>query len=148
MTGRAPPFEDKYIPEPMSGCWLWLGYVNRDGYGTLTHHGRVYMAHRFSWALHRGEIPSGMLVLHKCDTPACINPDHLFLGTHTDNQADKMRKGRYGQYGEDNNSAKLTEADALFIREDLRKPSVIAKDYGVSRQIVWKIKTRQNWAHL
>jgi hypothetical protein len=157
MTGRAPPFEDKYIPEPMSGCWLWLGSCDDKGYGKGIHGKRRYKAHRQSWIIHRGEIPPGLCVLHKCDVPSCINPDHLWLGTKADNTADMVRKKRNRGWGDgvqpilngrNHPLAKLTEADALFIRDDTRRASVIAKDYGVSRQIVWKIKTHQNWAHI
>jgi hypothetical protein len=75
MPRKAPPFDERYIPEPMSGCFLWLDGVSRRGYGQLKYHGRDYGAHRFSWMLHRGDIPAGMCVLHKCDTPSCVNPD-------------------------------------------------------------------------
>jgi hypothetical protein len=153
---KPTPFEDKYIPEPMSGCWLWLGPYGSLDYGQFTLRGRRYKAHRYSWQVHRGDIPPGMHVLHRCDTPACVNPDHLFLGTQADNNADKVRKERHTGWGRGHPIlngtkhplAKLTDEDVLWIRIDDRKPSLIAKDYGVSRQIVWKIKTRQNWAHL
>ena len=88
-------FESFYIPEPNSGCWLWEGRVDRRGYGRLKEIGRKFLAaHRLSWTLHRSEIPPGMYVLHKCDTPLCVNPDHLFLGTHLDNMRDMVQKGR------------------------------------------------------
>jgi hypothetical protein len=141
-----------YIPEPMSGCWLWLGCVNKDGgYGLLTHHRRQYSAHRFSWLIHRGEIPPEICVLHKCDTPSCINPDHLFLGTTGDNSRDRERKKRgrtSRQFGEDNLQTKLTTDDIQAIRADTRLQREIAKDYGIRQTQVSRIKTRQRWAHL
>jgi len=152
MAWRTPLFNERYIPEPNSGCWLWEGPVDAHGYGS--HHSE--RAHRFSWELHRSEIPAGMCVLHKCDTPTCVNPDHLFLGTLADNNADKVRKGRHTGWGRGHPLlsgtkhplAKLTDEDVLWIRIDPRNSSAVAKDYGVSRQIVWKIKTRQVWTHL
>lgn len=86
-------FHDKYIPEPNSGCWLWIANANRTGYGCLSD-SKQRLAHRISWEIHRGPIPEGLYVLHKCDVPICVNPEHLFLGTHQDNMDDMVRKGR------------------------------------------------------
>ena len=77
-------------------CWLWVGSTNRDGYGRFDSGGKVYKgSHRYSWELSFGEIPNGLLCLHRCDTPACVNPEHLFLGTNQDNTDDKIAKGRF-----------------------------------------------------
>lgn len=84
----------RFIPEPNSGCWLWDGHVDRMGYAVLSIRSRFINGHRVMWEWRNGPIPKGMHVCHKCDVPSCINPDHLFLGTHADNMADKMRKGR------------------------------------------------------
>lgn len=88
-------FHGKYIPEPNSGCWLWTAGVGIGGYGRLwCGAGLTRYAHRFSYELAFGPVPSGMFVCHRCDTPACVNPDHLFLGTHRDNMRDMQQKGR------------------------------------------------------
>ena len=89
------------IPEPNSGCWLWLGSVQGKsgaGHGRLKWHGQTTLAHRLSWEIYRGPIPPGMLVCHTCDMGGCVNPDHLFIGIHADNHADRNRKGRQARY--------------------------------------------------
>lgn len=87
-------FDAAYLPEPMSGCWLWENKLDHKGYGRFKINGKGDRAHRVSWILHRGDIPLGMFVLHKCDVPCCVNPDHLFLGNHIVNMADMVQKGR------------------------------------------------------
>ena len=88
-------FMAKVSPEPTSGCWLWTGGVSGVGYGMISVGKRVVIgAHRASWLLHRGPIPEGMQLCHKCDVRCCVNPDHLFVGTRSDNMQDCLRKGR------------------------------------------------------
>lgn len=84
---------ERSYPEPNTGCWLWSegGLYN---YGVVNLNGVRYMAHRLSWLVFRGDIPPGLCVLHRCDVGECVNPSHLFLGTRTENNADKVRKGR------------------------------------------------------
>jgi hypothetical protein len=87
----------KYVhPEPNSGCWLWVGNAIPHGYGIIRiNKPRTQrLAHRVSWQVHRGDIPTGLCVLHRCDNRLCDNPDHLFLGTQRDNLQDMLRKGR------------------------------------------------------
>jgi hypothetical protein len=89
-------FYRKFVPVPECGCWLWTAHLNSQGYGSflLKNKTREY-SHRFSWLLHKGNVPVGYDVCHKCDTRSCVNPDHLFLGTRKDNMQDCIRKGRF-----------------------------------------------------
>jgi len=142
-------FDECYIPEPNSGCWLWEKSLAAAGYGRIRHGGQRYLAHRYSWTIHRGEIPPGLWVLHKCDTRPCVNPNHLFLGTRDDNAADMAQKGRSrDQHGSKHNMARLTEADVLSIRSDPRLQRVIAAEYGITQSAISQIKRQARWKHL
>lgn len=89
-------FEAKYIPEPNSGCWLWTGALWLNGYGQLKipRTRKNIGAHFASYVLHYGRVAPGIYVCHTCDVPCCVNPEHLFLGTQSDNMRDASRKGR------------------------------------------------------
>lgn len=134
-------FDAKWMPEPNSGCWLWTASVDPMWkYGCILVNGKPERAHRVSWRLYRGEIPAGICVLHQCDTPECVNPDHLFLGTTQDNTIDMLKKGRGGK--------KLTVQQVLAIRADKRRPYLIAKDYGIHQGNVTAIQNKTQWRYV
>lgn len=134
-------------------CWLWTGTILSHGYGQIglghphTHGSKRWRAHRFSWELHNGPIPAGMVVCHKCDVPACVNPAHLFIGTQADNVHDSANKGRKKAWG----LQKLNADDVLVIRAQaargLRQKDIAAA-FGISHNHVSSIVNRKVWAHL
>lgn len=142
-------FEAKYLPEPMSGCWLWTAaYFKSSGYGAFNVDGhKIDCAHRASWRLHRGEIPTGMFVCHRCDVRECVNPDHLFLGTQAQNIADCIDKDRFPML-ERHGGAKLNADTVRAIRASTGRPVDAAKRFGVTANHVRMIRSRQIWFHL
>lgn len=137
-----PRFEENF--EKIDGCWIWKGArkgPKRLEYGAFNARGKSTTAHRFSWYIYKGIIPEGMLVLHKCDVPLCVNPEHLFLGTHLDNERDKIKKGR-GKV-EKLNIERAKEIKNLIAAgmPDMK----IARKYGISYQTVWAIKIGRTW---
>src|SRR5258708_9493686 len=112
------------------GCWEWTGYKASNGYGRFMLRGDAVRAHRACYEIYVGPIPEGMHVLHRCDNRGCVNPSHLFLGTHTDNMRDMEAKGRSRHPRGDNHlSSKLTESQVRAIIGDGRSLGKIAKDY-------------------
>lgn len=131
-------------------CWPWRFTVNnyRFPYGSYRFSGQTQKAHRVSWQLHYGPIPNGMSVCHKCDNPPCINPAHLFLGTHAENMADMASKGRAGApRGEASKCAKLTADQVLSAKRDLATDTVseVARRFGVAHSTMRRIKTGEGW---
>jgi uncharacterized protein YerC len=142
-------FNSNYIVEPVSGCWLWVGALSASGYGHVSWEvlGGYCKAHRLSWKLFRGPLTDNEQVLHSCDMPRCVNPDHLFKGNHQINMDDMVAKGRQ-QKGENHSLSKLTEAQAIAIINDTRTHDKIAADYGVTRPMVGRVKDGKSWKHL
>lgn len=148
----AERFWEKVSPEPNTGCWLWTATGRQDGYGFLSPERPqrgMLLAHRVSYELHSGPIPEGMKVLHTCDMPPCVNPDHLFLGTDLDNAKDKMRKGRGNhRKGEQHGEAKLTEVAVRDIKTKRLSQTEFAKLYGVQIGTIWKVLNGYSWTHV
>jgi DNA-binding XRE family transcriptional regulator len=145
---RGTSFQERFTVDKTTGCWMWIAGASSEGYGVMLFEGEK-KAHRVSWIIHNGSIPTGLHVLHKCDTPACVNPKHLFLGTHQDNMADLRCKGRArGAVGEANHGAVLNKEQVLKIMTDSRTEDALAAAYGVSRETVNNIRNGRSWKHL
>lgn len=166
-------FEDCYNPDE-NGCWIWNKSLNKPGYGQFYFNGKYYGAHRASWMIYRGPIPDGLWILHRCDVRACVNPNHLFLGTNQDNILDAVSKGRHGSQvkpwrlprDEDHYSrlnpgalargsrvatAILSESDVTIIKKRLscgESGVIIGRDYGVGRHVISFIKCEKTWRHV
>lgn len=129
-------------------CWSYLGARDRDNYGIFGKiNGKNMRAHRVAFVLaYNTDIPNGLLCCHKCDNPSCVNPNHLFLGTFTDNNRDREVKGRgRKQSGSLGSNAKFTEEQVNNIRLDTRSQYAIACEYKVVQPTIWKIKHYKTW---
>lgn len=157
-------FWTKVNKREVDECWNWTGGLASTGYGSFGNGPPIpHGAHRTSWLLRYGEIPKGLWVLHKCDNRACVNPDHLFLGTNLDNIMDRNMKGRTSSgprhsavmrpaKGESNAGAKLTQQEVLEIRglcaQRRLSHETIGAMYGVRKVTVYRISSRRYWRHL
>jgi hypothetical protein len=146
---------EKYADMDGDGCWPWRGRINRSGYGILqarSHRG--VRAHRFAYELFVGQIPAGLLVCHHCDVRHCVNPTHLFVGTHADNSQDMARKGRNVsnlRFGERHNRAKVTANEVRAIRAKAAAGTPtreLSEQYGINMASIRKIVLRYNWKHV
>lgn len=131
-----------------NGCWEWVGYFGSGGYGMMSRNGKNQRAHRISYEAYKGTISKGMVVRHTCDNPACINPDHLILGSQRDNVADREARNRRVVNGERIGTSKLTEKDVLEIRASKESLDVLARRYDIDRSNVWVIRAGKSWRHL
>lgn len=146
-------FEKKYRKTD-NGCWLWLlSTCSGTGYGQLTRDYKNLLAHRVAYELYVGPIPEGLYVLHKCDNRICVNPEHLWLGTHIDNMEDMRNKNRAAK-GQRVASAVLTEDQVRFIREHYKGHSrtygekALAKRFGVGKSAIYDVVRGKQWRHV
>lgn len=140
------------------GCWLWTAGTVRYGYGSLNFYERTTLAHRASWEIHFGAIPDGLYVLHHCDVPACVRPDHLYLGTQADNIRDMIERGRHGSKthpewssrGSDRYNALLDENKVKEIRRLNGSVSdcELARRFGVTYSTIRLVRIGKNWKHV
>ena len=131
-------------------CWIWKASTNRTGYGQFRFEGKIVKAHRFAYASTYGQIPNGLFVCHSCDTPLCVNPSHLFLGTDFDNKADMYRKKRH-VFGCKHPNAVLNTETVLAIRKAVNEgisQRTIAKMFNTQRSQVSLIANRKRWASI
>ena len=134
------------------GCHIFTGTKDECGYGRIWQGKKLVRLHRAMYEKLHGEIPKGLVILHKCDVPACINPNHLLLGTQGDNVEDMIQKKRNNpSIGSKHGMAKLTESDIPKIKQRLNDGETcvaIAKDYGVSDNMIRHIKMGRSWRHV
>lgn len=138
-------------------CWEWTGRKDKDGYGRIDANKKQWLAHRLMWEIKNGIIPSGMCVCHTCDNPSCVNPAHLFLGTHKDNAVDRQNKNRgkvqlNDNRGERHGMSILNEHQVLEIRDKYSSGAYTQKklacEYGVTRGAVCDILNNKTWKHV
>lgn len=146
-TTLAQRFWPKVDKRGSDECWPWLGLKDKAGYGRVYGHaGKVLRAHRAAYAIGVGPIPLGKIICHRCDNPPCVNPAHLFIGSHGDNHRDMVSKGRKrGPVGERNSFAKLTRAQVAVIRGSSLNDQQIATQYGISHRHVYAIRRGYFW---
>ena len=146
-------FASRVVEVLPSGCHIWMGGVNDQGYGLIRHGSRHKRAHRVAWEMAKGPIPDGMVILHRCDVPSCVNPDHLSIGTQAENLKDMFAKDRGrtpDNRGERQGSAKLTAEGVRQIRKmDGTIPrKEIAEMFNIDTSNVGLICRRKAWAHV
>lgn len=166
ISEKADVFKEKMKPMP-NGCIEWTGNIDTTGYGRFGFDQKILLAHRVSWVLFKGEIPKDMCILHKCDNPPCVNPEHLFLGDRGENARDMAKKGRQWVQknpngrpicplelkprGEKHGNAKLSNEEVLSIRTRFcagEKQKDLAAIFGVSKSLVNQITNHSIWRHI
>ena len=146
-------FDAKVERIPFASCHVWTGAVNKFGYGKLGNGNGWVFAHRFSYQQAKGEIPEGKYVLHTCDNPWCVNPDHLYLGTYKDNAKDREFRNRGNHaFGARHGRSKLTPDQVIEIRklsaEENLTCSELGRRFGINHKSVQDIVTRKHWSHI
>jgi hypothetical protein len=146
------------VSKRADGCWIWTGAIGSGGYGSVRREGRIWKTHGWAWFLEHGSVPAwsnhfDACLCHRCDNPACVNPDHLFVGTPSDNARDRNAKGRAAtRKGRSNGRAILTPPQVLEARR-LRASGGwtwpdLALRFGVSRSAIRLAVVGRNWSHL
>ena len=155
MAKARKPREDRFwsfsIPEPNSGCWLWTGGVCGNGYGgfNLVRPRKSISASRFAFELTHGSIPDGLHVLHRCDNKLCVNPEHLYAGTRSQNMQDAYDRGRQPfRSGVLRHNAKLTDEIVREIRRSDKMGAEWARELGVSSVVIYNIRNGKTWRHV
>jgi len=137
------PIEKKFwhyvVKGAINECWEWLGYKDKDGYGKIGTRKTNIGAHRISWELHYGEIPTGQMVLHKCNNSSCVNPHHLYLGDHLQNMQDRLNAGHYLR-NEDHPNTKFPDEIVRQIRKSNLTYQQLSQKYGISESQIGNIK--------
>ena len=134
-------------------CWIWVGAKHsKKGYGSFSNGKKIVKTHRFAYEHFIGPIPEDLCVLHKCDNPSCVRPDHLFLGTNQDNVNDKVSKNRHHR-GEQSGTNKLSEDEVIQIKKELQNYYIgqvndLAHFYKVNHRTISGIKTGKSWTHI
>jgi hypothetical protein len=169
MAAQAMDPEDRFRTKVQVGpdCWLWTAGRDRDGYGQFWLRGRVESAHRAAWEFRFGSIPEGKMVLHRCDTPACVRPEHLFLGDAKANHEDMVMKGRRADGQVRASEIRVDKRNALGVTltkaklgpeqvEEIRAryaaggvtQAALGRDYGVNWRTIHVIVRNRNWKHI
>lgn len=155
-VNQATPMIDRFWAkvQKTDSCWLWTAAKNPKGYGVFCVDKKTNdneQAHRVSYRLHYGEIPDNLRVLHHCDNPTCVRPDHLFLGTDGDNMRDKVAKDRQHK-GEQTPNSKLTNAQVIEIRQRYATGNIsqaqLAREYGITSSTMGSLINGETWRHL
>ena len=150
--GASLKYRLDFYSKKVGDCIIWTGSKTPTGYGRLCYQGKNLSAHRASYVVYKGKIKDSLHVLHTCDNPSCINPDHLYTGTHQDNMRDREDRGRgVIQYGEKSNFSTLTEKQVVSIKNELKDGAslkYLSEKYNVTPQNIWFIKTGKTWKHL
>lgn len=145
---RFLPFEQRYRIDEQTGCWIWLGATLPNGYPSMRKNKIHILAYRYSYELKYGQIPLGMNACHKCDTPMCVNPDHIFIGSQSDNIRDMVLKKR-NRTGENASWSKLKQCQVNDIRKEYGEGNIshrkLAERYNVSYSAIRLIVLNKNW---
>jgi hypothetical protein len=138
------PIKDRFMAKVqvniVTGCWEWIGARNNHEQGQFVVEHKKVLAYRFSWELHRGKIPEGMYVCHKCDNPPCVNPDHLFLGTQSDNIRDCVSKGRLHNW---NKAKTVCKRGHAFTPENTYLIKGVRRACAICRRMLTRISAQK-----